>query len=252
MKTLGDDYTEERIKQRISNKSFSKNNLAKIYGHPTIKNHRGNIKKRKLTGLQKQYFSLLYRLGKIKKSSYSNNYKYRQDIRKLDFLQRQYLFLSRYDIKKEEDIAKVQEHIRTKIKTTNTAIKVLKAENEKYQDIYNAVRTINKEKQAATFYKLGDKTFWKQNEQLEGAKQVLKKAEITYDEAKKLEMHYSSLILEGEKEIKQMKKELRTSYGLIKDIEYRKELAIKEREKEQQKQNISNEKKEQKQSVKKK
>lgn len=65
-------------------------------------------------------------------------------------------------------------------------------------------------------------------------------------------MHYSSLILEGENEIKQMKKDIRTSYGLIKDIEYRKELAIKEREKEQQKQNISNEKEEQKQSVKKK
>lgn len=252
LKTLGDDYTEDRIKQRISNKSFSKNNLAKVYGHPTIKSHRGKIKKRKLTGLQKQYFALLYRLGKIKKSSYSNNYKYRQDIRKLDFLQRQYLFLSRYDIKKADDIAKVQEHIRAKIKTTNTAIKVLKTENEKYQDIYNAVRTINKEKQAATFYKLGDKTFWKQNEQLEVAKQVLKNAGITFDEAKKLEMHYSSLILEGENEIKQMKKDIRTSYGLIKDIEYRKELAIKEREKEQQKQNISNEKEEQKQSVKKK
>ena len=65
-------------------------------------------------------------------------------------------------------------------------------------------------------------------------------------------MHYSSLILEGEKEIKQMKKELRTSYGLIKDIEYRKELAIKEREKEQQKQNRNNEKEEQRQAVKKK
>ena len=250
LKTLGDEYSEEKIRQRIFKETITQHRMPGIIRAPKIKYSKGKIKKRKLTGLQKQYFALLYKLGKIKKRSYSNNYKYRQDIKKLDTLKRQYLFLSRYDIETEDEIIKIQEEIKAKIKTTNTAIKVLNTENEKYQSIHYAVRTIRKEKKAASFYKLGDKTFWKQNEKVETAKQVLQEANMTFKEAEKLEKHYNSLIEEGYKSIKQMKKEIRTSYGLLKDIAYRKEQAMREKEREATEQN--KEKDKDKQNIKKK
>lgn len=158
-------------------------------------------------------------------------------------MQRQYLFLSDYDIKTEQDLSKVQEHLKAKIKTINKAKKVLVNENEKYRDIFESVNTIKKEKQAATFYKFGDKTFHKQNEKIVDARNILKKNEITFNEAEKLENHYQSLIDECERQIKKMKKELRTSYGLMKDIQYRKEQEIKrqrvqEENKEKKKDNI--------------
>ncbi len=64
---------------------------------------------------------MLYKLKKIRKQSYSNNYKYKDDIKKLNILQKQYLFLSRYDIKTMEDLEESQNLIKARIQTTNKA-----------------------------------------------------------------------------------------------------------------------------------
>lgn len=247
LKTLGAEYSEDRIRQRIVKESITHYRRAGIPTAPRIKGYRGRIKKRKLTGLQKQYFALLYRLGKIKKRSYSNNYKYREDIRKLKLLQKQYLFLSNYNVKTEQDLSKVQQSLKARIKTTNKAKAVLETENEKYQDLFDAVNTIKKEKQAATFYKLGDKTFHKQNEAVENAKAVLNATGLTFKEAEKITNHYKDLIDECDREIKKLKAELRTSYGLAKDIQRR-----KERDEELAKQRTETEEKKDKQQIKKK
>lgn len=66
-------------------------------------------------------------------------------------MQKQYLFLSNYDIETMEDLEKAQELIKAKIQTTNKAKKILIEENSKHEEIFKAVRTIKKEKQAAAF-----------------------------------------------------------------------------------------------------
>ena len=186
-----------------------------------IKSYRGHIKKKQLTGLQKQYFAMLYKLKKIRKHSYSNNYKYKDDIKKLNILQKQYLFLSRYDIKTMEDLEESYNLIKARIQTTNKAKKILVEENQKHKEIFEAVKIIKKEKQAAVFYKLGDKTFERQNNLVEEAKKVLKHNDITYKEAEKLEAYYQALIDECNKTVKSLKNDMRTSYTILKDIKYR-------------------------------
>ena len=231
LKSLGDEYSENMILKRIDKDSITKSRRRGIPSSPKIRGFRGHIKRKELTGLKKRYFALLYKLGKIKKRSYSNYYHYKDDLRKLRTLQKQYLFISRYDIMTINDIGKTQDMIRQKTNVTNKARRVLIAENEAYEDVFEAVRTIKKEKQAATFYKLGDATFHRQNEAVTKAREVLKEANLTYKEACKLEEHYTSLLLECDSKIKQLRNEMRISYGLLKDIKYRRE---KEREKELQ------------------
>ena len=121
IKTLGEDYSEEKIRKRISEKSMAKYKPVTVPKPLRIKSYRGHIKKKQLTGLQKQYFAMLYKLKKIRKHSYSNNYKYKDDIKKLNILQKQYLFLSRYDIKTMEDLEESQNLIKARIQTTNKA-----------------------------------------------------------------------------------------------------------------------------------
>lgn len=221
LKTLGENYSEEMIRKRISQKSIAEYKHIDMPKGLRIKSYGGHIRKKRLTGLQKQYFAILYKLKKIKKRSYSNNYKYKDDIKKLNILQKQYLFLSNYDIETMEDLEKAQELIKAKIQTTNKAKKILIEENSKHEEIFKAVRTIKKEKQAAAFYKLGDKTFEKQNNLVEEARQILKCEELTYKEAEKLEAYYQSLIDECNRTIKKLKKDMRISYGILKDIRYR-------------------------------
>lgn len=76
LKTLGENYSEEMIRKRISQKSIAEYKHIDMPKELRIKSYRGHIRKKRLTGLQKQYFAILYKLKKIKKRSYSNSYKY--------------------------------------------------------------------------------------------------------------------------------------------------------------------------------
>ena len=120
-----------------------------------------------------------------------------------------------------EDLEESQNLIKARIQTTNKAKKILVEENQKHKEIFEAVKIIKKEKQAAVFYKLGDKTFERQNNLVEEAKKVLKHNDITYKEAEKLEAYYQALIDECNKTVKALKNDMRTSYAILKDIKYR-------------------------------
>ena len=96
---LGEDYTIERIQERIETETLRSVARAGQSHAPWIVG--GSVRRHrrpKMTGLQKRYFARLYRAGKLKKRPYSQAWRYRDDIRKMKKLQNQYLFLAREDI----------------------------------------------------------------------------------------------------------------------------------------------------------
>ena len=67
-----------------------------------------HLKRAKLSGMQRRYFARLYRIGKLKQRPYSQAYRYRDEIRKMYKLHRQYMFLSKYEIHSMEDLTFTQ------------------------------------------------------------------------------------------------------------------------------------------------
>lgn len=232
LKSLGAGYSEDEIKVRIEKESI-KSYQGKSYRNnsPKIRFYKGKVKKRKLTGLQKEYFRMLYRLGKIRKRSYSQVWKYKEDLKKFDRLKKQYLFLSTYEIGKAEEITTAQKKIRTKIKTLNLAKKVLESEMNEKADIIQAVDVIKEESKASLLYKLGDEFFKESDDKVKKAKEVLKTHGITFEDAKTLKEHYESLLKENANSVKKLRSDINTGYQIKKDIEER----IKEREIERSK-----------------
>ncbi len=231
LKSLGEGYSEEKIRLRIEKGSISHCQAENRKNHyPKIKSCKGKVKKRKLTGLQKEYFRMLYRLGKIRKRSYSQVWRYKEDLKKFDRLKKQYLFLSAYEIEKAEEIAVAQQKIRTKINTLNFAKKVLEKEMKEKADIIHAVEAIKAESKASLMYKLGDEFFKESDDKVKEAKGVLKNHGITFDEAKSLKEHYESLLDENAKQIRKLKSDIYVGNQIKKDIEKR----IKKREIESQ------------------
>ena len=161
---------------------------------------------------------MMYQLGKIKKRPYSQAWKYKRDVKRFEYLQRQYLYLSHYDINKAEEIPKVQSEIRNKIGVLNKAKDVITEEMEKHFEVFNAVDVIENEKNAYMFYKTGDETFRKSAKVVEAAKQVLKENNISFKEAKKLKEHYEKLINENKSQIKKLRLEISTGYRILKEI----------------------------------
>ena len=174
---------------------------------------------------------MLYRLGKIRKRSYSQVWKYKEDLKKFDRLKKQYLFLSTYEIGKAEEITTAQKRIRTKIKTLNLAKKVLESEMNEKADIIQAVDVIKEESKASLLYKLGDEFFKESDDKVKEAKEVLKTHGITFEDAKTLKEHYESLLKENANSVKKLRSDINTGYQIKKDIEER----IKEREIERSK-----------------
>ena len=96
-KSLGEDYTEERIRERIETENLSTYRSMTKEQEPKIMRCRvKRYKRAKLSGIQKRYFARLYRLGLMKKRPYSQAWKYRDELRKMQKLQEDYLFLVRH------------------------------------------------------------------------------------------------------------------------------------------------------------
>ena len=91
-KTLGEDYSEESIRRRIAEEDLSFYQSQKEFKPEIVKCYVRRYKRARLTGLQKRYYAKLYRIGKLKKKPYSQAWKYKNDIKKMEKLQQQYLF----------------------------------------------------------------------------------------------------------------------------------------------------------------
>lgn len=114
LKSLGEEYTEERIRQRIYEEnitSYIKENKPRIV-YCRVRRY----KRAKMSGLQKKYYARLYRIGKLKKKAYSVAWKYRDEIKKMQKLQAQYQFLLRHNIHSVVDLALVEDNLTDKRK----------------------------------------------------------------------------------------------------------------------------------------
>lgn len=115
-RALGDDYTEERIRQRIAEEDLSFYRSNKEFKPEIVKCYIRRYKRARLTGLQKRYYAKLYRIGKLKKRPYSQVWKYKDDIKKMEKLQQQYLFLVRHDVHSVEELASAMMNLTDKRK----------------------------------------------------------------------------------------------------------------------------------------
>lgn len=110
LKTLGDDYAEEAIKQRILQNRAPKR--PEVLPEPKRKHYavKGglNLKKtRKLTGLQALYFHYLYKMGILPKhraSSKRTHFLLREDLRHLEELTAQTKLLCTHHISSKEQL----------------------------------------------------------------------------------------------------------------------------------------------------
>lgn len=80
-KTLGEQYSEEAIIERINFETVSTYTSSRASRSPRIVYCKGKrFRRAKLSGLQRKYYAKLYRTHRLKKKPYSQTWKYRDDI----------------------------------------------------------------------------------------------------------------------------------------------------------------------------
>jgi hypothetical protein len=131
LKTLGNDYTEDAIKQRILQNRSPKR--PEVLPEPKRKRYavKGGLnpkKTRKLTGLQALYFHYLYKMGILPKhraSSKRTHFLLREDIRHLDELIAQTKLLCTHRIENKEQLLTYQNGLEQEMAALSDARKSL-------------------------------------------------------------------------------------------------------------------------------
>ena len=146
LKTLGDNYTEEAIKQRIQ-----VHEQTPLYHRPPSPPKRRcqvKGKPKKLTGFQALYYHYLYLLGTLKKPTASpRKSRYLMDeIIKFDRYVEQFKFLTKYHINTVEQLHTLEEAVQADLDALiqqRTALYRQKRKDPENQNLFSEIQSIN-------------------------------------------------------------------------------------------------------------
>lgn len=218
--TLGGEYTEERLRERLHIPLQDDRLLKPILElPPRVKHTSGYIPQRKsaLTGYQKFYFARLYRLGVIRKRPYSDAWKYREDIRRLHEIQEEYNFISGYQIHTDQDLHEVQKALASrieKIRWEKQQHKEVRQSNIVVFDLWEQIQELSIE---ISLYEEGYEEFKEEYIQAEQLKKQLIDTGFTVESAERLFLDYEEKNLRIDETLSNLKRQQRIGRKILRE-----------------------------------
>ena len=217
-KTLGDDYREEMIRERIVTESLNDYKKEKHLSPKIVKCSIKRYRRAKLSGLQKKYFAKLYRTGRLKKRAYSQAWKYKSDIEHMNKLQQQYLFLARHNIRSMSELIVVINSLTNKKDEVNKEKSKIYKARAKCKSLFDIVDRMDELVCAKEAFIGGDEYFQVEYNQWQELEEQLQSQGYTYDEVKRLKEHYKNEIAKVSGKAAVIKKEMWNADSILKDI----------------------------------
>lgn len=220
LKSFGEDYTEERLQERVLTEILSTYKVETLEEAERIvysKIPRG--KRAKLTTLQRKYYARLYRIGLLKRKPYSQAWKYREDIRRMHKLQEQYLFLVNHDVDTVADLLDTKNTLMDKKKDVSKEKSKVYRQRKKCEDLFEIMDEMRYYSLAEQSYQSGDDYFAKEHEKWCELEKKLKSLGYTYNEVLVLKEHYRSEIARTREAESALQKEIRVAESIIREIE---------------------------------
>ena len=217
-KTLGDDYTEESIRRRIEEEDLSFYRSNKEFKPEIVKCYLRRYKRARLSGLQKRYYAKLYRIGKLKKRPYSQVWKYKNDIKKMEKLQQQYLFLVRHDIHSMEQIASTVVNLTDKRKESSAEKSRIYRARQRCKSLFDVAEQMDELQSAENSFQMGDKFFTEEHRMWMELEAKLNEEGYSYEEIKKLREYYREQIANVSHKERASTKELNLGKAIWKDM----------------------------------
>ena len=190
-KTLGENYSQEAIVERIAKEDLSfyqSQNEEKQAA--IVKCYVKRYRRAKMSGLQKRYYAKLYRIGKLKKKPYSQVWKYKDDIRKMHKLQEEYLFLVNHDIHSAEELVSVISSLTDKRKEVSAEKSRIYKARERSRELFDIADDMKELEPAEKSFHQGDEFFTDEHLQWETLKQKLLSQGYSLEEVEALRKHY--------------------------------------------------------------
>ena len=218
-KTLGENYSQEAIVERIAKEDLSFYQSQNEERQAAIvKCYVKRYRRAKMSGLQKRYYAKLYRIGKLKKKPYSQVWKYKDDIRKMHKLQEQYLFLVRHKIESAEELVSVLDNLTDKKKEASKEKSKTYKAKERFKDIFDKAEQIRGLDDAESCYQSGDTFFEDEHNAWERLNTELLAQGYSVEEVESLRKKYESKYAQDCKAERAVSKELNLGRSIWKEL----------------------------------
>ena len=218
-KTLGENYSQEAIVERIAKEDLSfyqsQNEEKQV---AIVKCYVKRYRRAKMSGLQKRYYAKLYQIGKLKKKPYSQVWKYKDDIRKMHKLQEQYLFLVRHKIESAEELVSVLGNLTDKKKEASKEKSKTYKAKERFKDIFEKAEQIRELDDAESCYQSGDTFFEDEHNAWERLNTELLAQGYSVEEVESLRKKYESKYAQDCKAERAVSKELSLGRSIWKEL----------------------------------
>lgn len=235
LKTLGERYVEECIRERIRNddiRSYARRNKEPSL---IVSPDDEFLRRTKLVGIQKTYYAKVCTIRHLKQLPYSKAWQYREDIRKLEEVQEQYLFLVRNDIHSLEDLVRVTEELSLQAKENRRLQREVKKENARYEPLYVMKDRMDDILCAEHSYQDGDTFFQKEHEEYVRLEQELAEKGYTVSEVENLRRYYKDKLSGLYHQHREDYAKLKLAKGMIAEVQ---DALERVQELEQEKENI--------------
>lgn len=218
-KSLGENYSEEQIRERIRKEDLAFYQAQKESVKPQIvKCYVKRYRRAKMSGLQKRYYAKLYRIGQLKKKPYSQVWKYKNDIRKMQKLQEQYLFLARHDICNLVELAATIEILTDKRRESSSEKSKVYRARQRCVNLFAILDEMEVLRLAEESFQKGDHFFMEEHNQWTSLIEQLRKEGYTFEEVEELRRYYKEQIASTSAKEKAVFRELNLGKSIWKDI----------------------------------
>lgn len=206
-KSLGEDYTEERIRERIrleSLETYAKRNREQN-SHTIEPPEDEFLRRTKLTGIQKTYYAKICRLRHLERLPYSKAWEYREEIRKMQEVHEKYLFLVKNGIHSLTELAAVRDNLKEKAAECGKERRELYREKRQMASLFSVADKMLELAPAEKSYLAGDEFFKKEHLRYQALEGQLRSEGYSLEETEMLRKKYKdkgSGIYERQREIR--------------------------------------------------
>ena len=205
-RSMGENYTEERIRERIwleNLESYAKRNREKnSYAVEPPKDE--FLRRTKLTGIQKTYYAKICRLRHLERLPYSKAWEYREEIRKMQEVHEKYLFLVKNGIHSLAELIAARENLAEKAAECRKERREVYREKKQMEPLFSVADKLAELAPAEKSYQAGDEFFEKEHRRYQALGEQLQSEGYSLEEMEILRKKYkdkSSGIYQRQREI---------------------------------------------------
>ena len=191
-RSMGDNYTEDRIRKRIrleNLESYAKRNRGK---NPHIIEAPEDefLCRTKLTGIQKTYYRKICRIRHLERLPYSRAWEYREEIRKMQEVHEKYLFLVKNGIHSLAELIAARENLAEKAEGCRKERRELYREKKRMEPLFSIADKMSELAPAEKSYQAGDEFFAEEHGRYQALEEQLRSEGYSLEETETLRKKY--------------------------------------------------------------